>query len=205
MRILSFLALGVAVIGITTSPAANAADLKFVGGKCSPNGVVSTSGPNGTGAILMCKNGAWNGPSATYGTATISLRSGHETQSAVIGIGGMPIPFETVTEIPYVASISSVSGKKPVKTEAVIRDGLSGAISAEGQQNGHVALKIHLVDTSLIKMGHYTAPDGKTIDIPETHTVSVDNTIYLADGQSAPLVLSGKTIGTVSWSVLNPR
>lgn len=117
----------------------------------------------------------------------------------------MPIAFEAVTKIPYVASIRSARGTKPVETKAFIDDGLAGTISAMGQQNNHVALKIHLVDTSLTKMGHYTAPDGKTIDTPETHTMSVDETIDLTDGGSAPLMLDSKAIGTVSWSVLNPR
>jgi hypothetical protein len=205
MRILSVLAVPVGIICIAACPSANAANTASAGGKCSPNGLISTSGPNGTGTALTCENGAWSGPPTAYGTATISLRSGRVTHSSVIGLGGEPAPWAIFTEVPYIASVLSAPGKKPVKTTAFIHDGVSGAIGAVGQRNGHVALKIDLVDTTLVEMGHSTATNGETIDTPKTNSVELHGTIDLADGQSAPLVAGGKTIGTVSWSAIKPR
>ncbi|MBO1326742.1 hypothetical protein K2X14_14070 [Acetobacter sp. TBRC 12305] len=172
MRILSFLAVSAGIISVVACP--NAAEA----------------------AHEVAQR-----PPVAYGTATISLRSGLE-HSSVIVLGEAGAPWEQFTEVPYTASISSDIGKKPVMKKALFRDGVSGKISAVGQQNGHVALKIDLEDTTLVKIGHATAANGWTIDEPKTDVVEFHGTIDLADGQSVPLVFSGKTIGTVSWSAM---
>ncbi|MFT8642875.1 hypothetical protein [Gluconacetobacter sp.] len=175
MRILSVLAVSAGIVSVVACPPASAAE---------------------------AAHEVAHRPPVTYGTATISLRSGLETHSSVIVLGEAAAPWKQFTAIPYIASISSDLGKKPMKEKAFVHDGVSGEISAVGQQNGHVALKIDLEDTTLVKMGHFTAANGLAIDTPETNIVEFHGTIDLADGQSAPLAFGGKTIGTVSWSAM---
>lgn len=192
----------VCLLACTTAHAATA-DKISVGGKCARDGSISTNGPNGTGIVLTCEDSVWRAPPTAFGAVTFNMPGGR-VYSQVVGIGGNAEALAFFKIIPYTASVSITPGKSPVKTTSFVHDGISGAIRAIGQLNGRVALKIDLMNTTLTEMGHYTSSDGMTIDTPKTNSQELHGTLDLVDGQSAPLEVDGKTIGSVSWNSINP-
>lgn len=188
------------LLAATTVATANAATAPVVGGKCARDGVKAASGPGGTGNIVTCYDGVWRAAPTSFGTVTITVSN--RVQSFIVGIGGDDESWVAYTNVPYIAAVTAVPGKKPVETIASVHDGMWGNLRAVGQADGRVALKIHLENTALIKMAHSPGPDGTHLDLPDTHHVDFSGTIDIADGETTPVVTDGKTVGTVSWNAL---
>ncbi|MFT9089441.1 MAG: hypothetical protein ABF479_00275 [Gluconacetobacter sp.] len=153
-----------------------------------------------TSPAVGVEDGNSNHALAPLGTVSISLRGGAQTFALVVPRSGDQLPWSQFTEIPYVAKGTDPTGNAPVQVKEFFRDGMWGTVTATRGANHRVAIEIDLEDRRLLKMDHSTFATLGTIDRPEWQGLKLHQTIDLGDGQTVPLLVSGKTIGTVSWA-----